>query len=1004
MYYNAHEVAPYLRGRYEIPDAAFRFQWSEFTEVVIEAATREFSQPEQLDYYCRTEPTPWDTVLVGTENGLVAVPRYAVVRSMLRDKRMPDGYGYIHDAHRDIYVAYTIALLSHATPRYDLPKARVRFVMHGHMFMTPMPNSGHTIYYEYALLPEPSGVDVHVQDYPPALLFNSDDVAAAHTACDRNSWYSSPREVRTNFGSTAEWPWFLVDFDDALTGARARDTAEYTPASPTDAAAPLEVIEHNGVSAPRWMHVRDALRAADAETVAALGYTAPSMLEYRAAALNHAAGLRVDARRLVPHPAPCSPKAVAFLRDVGGWQGECPRALFGPSGEQDGVDYTKESEPGWSFALVLRTYVGYRIGSVVAPWWMVDFIEETAERRRERVRKRAKANLDVKLQAWARDGRTGNLTIAQIRAAGGKLINSKRNIRVAMGRAFEWARTQRDWPACAVHDLLLEWNGHLRNRDAITARTRKASIKYVAKKFGVIIDPLLAHPSIFRNVYNARECYPELVTIKQDKATPWDGYRGGDMTPWWDEHWSYVAVNPMLLLHAAQPAKDDPMKVAFYKSFNDWLNAKRTVMKPGRYLKKYYGQDSPDACIPWLNEDEVRTWAEQWEEKHRPVEVHFKENTDPDGWEWVYRNEVGFESCMSGCKYEGNGPRAVRAYAHPENNLALAYMLNKTGDGVTARCIVNKHKMVAGRVYGDARLRLALTRIGYQVEVGGLIGEKLALIPVDGRPGQAYMPYLDYGTESGGGATNIIVSEDATHFVVTGNGVGYRAANYESARVHIAEVLNLTPHKVIGAPSEWGVITHDDEYTCDCCHDETHPDDLHRSDYHDIRICDGCLDEYRFVYVGRAAEDWVHEDNVVEYNGRSYLDDDDVLDAHGLRRCDYSGDVIHVDDAVEVPTGEWVHARHTAILDIAHTDEFGNQYTYAYAHDIIETTDGDTIYEGDAFDLEDGRTYHNDDVVQWEDGSMHHKDDERPDDEAQDTDTSLVSEPSQHDTAYIIAA
>ena len=993
------EIAERACNQFGIPPNAFDFRWHEFTDEVLDHAEREFrlTDPFVLSY-------PWTSLGVCRPGGelfdTIRVPRYAVVRRALRQKRVEP---WMHCSNTDdgLYIAYTVALMNLVFGGAQ-PVAAPMYLRHGSWFYAVMPEDFNRMPVHYDNDPPTRFAQLHVA-YPisstvPTLSFDSADVEGGNSG---------------NYDTKIRWPWFLVNFDDQLAwwsaslhGATWKEfEAQQSAARDSD---PSEVIEFGGVSAPRWSHVRDALRAADEAALCQLGYDPGHYIRYRDALYAHMnaaenSGVVLHGRRLVPHPNACSPKAVGFLRDVGGYRSECPRVLFRPSGEEDGVNYEAYSTPRMGFNLAPKDKQGHDFcGSFVVPWWMVDFVEETPDLRRERLRQKARVRLASKIEWWGPRSIRPRSTLTQVKGDGYKIGATSRGVRIATGAAFKWAREQRDWPACAAHMVVLEYNSNVRSTDRLVTRTAKAAARFVKEKFGY--DSRGHDYSVFNRITAGKD--EGRIEIKQENDTPW--HKQTAQLPWNNEAWAWVAVNPMARLHAAQPAKDDPMKVSFYKSFDDWLNAKRTVMKPGRYLQKYYGLKSPDACIPWLDENEVRVWAELWEEAFRPVEVHFKENTDPDGWEWVYRNETGFDSCMSAHKYGGNGPKAVRAYAHPENTLALAYLLNKTGEAVTARCIVNKEKMVAGRVYGDSRLRNALTTRGYSVEVGGLVGQKLALNRDPCNPAMAYMPYLDYGTAAGGGATNIVLAADGSHFVVTTGEEGYRAADYGSAQVYLPDVIRRTPWSVTveGIDGARPTPDEDDEYavTCGHCNALVHIDDTAYSEYHDRHICSGCFDSYVTAYVNRSNRDYVEECDTVYFDGEYYLDDSDVLDYHGLRRCDYSDEIGWVDGMVVLPNGDMVLPQCAVELAVPHEDDYGNTYYYAYEDETVNTTDGQVIYEDDAQELDDGRVFHKDNVIEWSDGSLHHESEEEPEGDAGDVPPPAVEQPSQHDTAYVIAA
>lgn len=65
-------------------------------------------------------------------------------------------------------------------------------------------------------------------------------------------------------------------------------------------------------------------------------------------------------------------------------------------------------------------------------------------------------------------------------------------------------------------------------------------------------------------------------------------------------------------------------------------------------------------------------------------------------------------------------------------------------------------------------------------------------------------------------------------------------------------------------------------YTCDCCGRGVSEDDYYYSDYHEERICDSCIEDYRYV---ESRHDWIHYDFVTQLRDTdTYFLTDDVYD------------------------------------------------------------------------------------------------------------------------------
>ena len=203
---------------------------------------------------------------------------------------------------------------------------------------------------------------------------------------------------------------------------------------------------------------------------------------------------------------------------------------------------------------------------------------------------------------------------------------------------------------------------------------------------------------------------------------------------------------PELLLRTHDPHFDPAHEgvVAFYASEAALLEGKRTFMRPGRYLEKYWG---PSGRCPYLSPVEVIDMTRAFTDTFTSPELKFV--SDPDGWEYVY--EHGPKSCM---KYNREGRylhddlygknHPVRLYAHPDSDIALAYI--EKGGQIVARSIVNKEATSFLRVYahdGVARrdMERLLKQAGYGQDSGCLKGQPLVLRWYDEE--QLIVPWLD---------------------------------------------------------------------------------------------------------------------------------------------------------------------------------------------------------------------------------------------------------------------
>jgi hypothetical protein len=140
-----------------------------------------------------------------------------------------------------------------------------------------------------------------------------------------------------------------------------------------------------------------------------------------------------------------------------------------------------------------------------------------------------------------------------------------------------------------------------------------------------------------------------------------------------------------------------PGKVAYYASVPNMVANRLTRTSPEMFLQRSLVAAPGDIQGAWIAEVMGQTLPE----------LHFIENDNPDGWFEIYND--GPHSCMA-------GSRRVRQYACPQNNLALAYSVDKD-DTITYRVIVNKKHKTYLRIYGDEHDKkyfvAALSKAGY---------------------------------------------------------------------------------------------------------------------------------------------------------------------------------------------------------------------------------------------------------------------------------------------------
>lgn len=160
--------------------------------------------------------------------------------------------------------------------------------------------------------------------------------------------------------------------------------------------------------------------------------------------------------------------------------------------------------------------------------------------------------------------------------------------------------------------------------------------------------------------------------------------------------WS-SALDPVWSATLIHLSANVPGKVAYYASVDNLMANRLTRTSPEMFLQR---------TLTYAPEEIKAAWSCEVL-GHTLPEVLFASNTDPDTWIHVY--ERGPRSCMA-------GSTLVSQYAHPDNNLALAYVQGPH-DRVLHRTVVNTKTKRYVRVYSEENAGFfvaALNKLGYQ--------------------------------------------------------------------------------------------------------------------------------------------------------------------------------------------------------------------------------------------------------------------------------------------------
>lgn len=271
--------------------------------------------------------------------------------------------------------------------------------------------------------------------------------------------------------------------------------------------------------------------------------------------------------------------------------------------------------------------------------------------------------------------------------------------------------------------------------------------------------------------------------------TPWAGEK------FWQEG---AATWPR---HLPWHSERHPGLLSYYQTEAKRAQDVRTPIKPGRYLKKFFGDV--------LTEEEIQELAIAWHTWSTPPELHI--TADADEIEEVYTS--GPSSCMShGADDYASYCHPVRVYAGPD--LALAYI--KDGDGrPAARALVWPEKMVHGRVYGDYhRLKTALASAGFTG--GDFDGARIRRLWDDDHH-CLVLPYVD-------------------------GRAGYATDDGEFVRLGIRGDISVQDPDYVNGLQEGGNVS---RYSCDACDDRIDEDDAYNNDHG--TYCHSCYAERFFT-------------------------------------------------------------------------------------------------------------------------------------------------------------
>ena len=186
--------------------------------------------------------------------------------------------------------------------------------------------------------------------------------------------------------------------------------------------------------------------------------------------------------------------------------------------------------------------------------------------------------------------------------------------------------------------------------------------------------------------------------------------------------------------HFCHLAIESDGQIAYTPDNEAGYASRKTRVRPGRYLEKFYAHVSLETRQAWIIAC-----------RNRDGSVDLART--PDETETVYRNTVGdWHSCMGPDSHKRFSVHPARCYGGPD--LAVAYLgpINEA----LARAVVWPAKKIHSTIYGNPKLREVLEKAGYTR--GELDGARIRAIEHD--RGGYVMPYvdgIDYADPTGDG-------------------------------------------------------------------------------------------------------------------------------------------------------------------------------------------------------------------------------------------------------------
>jgi hypothetical protein len=374
--------------------------------------------------------------------------------------------------------------------------------------------------------------------------------------------------------------------------------------------------------------------------------------------------------------------------------------------------------------------------------------------------------------------------------------------------------------------------------------TAAAAAKELTESLGTLCQPRRAANAVANADWKERE----RKRLADGTYTPvcWDA---GKLDAWgtantvWGE---CLRLHPQHTDHFVHVSKANPALLSYTQSDEKGSADIQTPIKPGKYLKEFYGDYLGEASIRSLATEHMLAFCDA------PT-LKFADTADEI--ERIYTS--GPSSCMSHSASDySSSIHPTRVYA--AGDLAVAYLTDDDGEHIVARALCWPTKNIYSRIYGyEEMLTKALKAAGYQQ--GSLKGARM-LKEMDGD--QYVVPYVDGAFRAYDEGDYLIITPHGDICCETTNGLSGPTSRCE--------------HCNDGMTEEEGVWIEDAQETW----------------------CEHCVENYTFYC--EYSERTCTGDYVRMANGDTWSQD--AFDNHGLT-CEATGRHYPTEDTVTLADG-----------------------------------------------------------------------------------------------------